>query len=103
MSINNQAQQPQARPSAVNQSQFDQLMDVNRVLQQQLLVLTQRMDQYQDDVQSNVEATLPAFPGLDPEEIRTLLEFNGQTDESDFYQRRDTHINIQYVEDKVAR
>ena len=103
MSINNQARQPQVQPSAVNQSQFDQLMNVNQVLQQQLLILTQRMDQYQDDVQSNVEATLPAFPGLDPEEIRTLLEFNGQTDESDFYKRRDTHANIQYVEDKVAR
>ena len=103
MSINNQSQQPQMQPSIINQTQFDRLMDVNRTLQQQLLSLTQRMDQYQNEVQSNAEATLPAFPGLDPEEIRTLTEFNGQADESDFYQRRDTHVDIQYVEDKVAR
>ena len=104
---NNQQSQPPAPSANVQQSQLQsivmgQLLESNRVLQQQLQALTNRMDQYQNDAASSADAILPTFPGLEPNEMRELTEADGE-DHLDFYFRHDAQQDIEYIDDKQAR
>ena len=104
---NNQSSQPPVPSADAQQSQLQsimmgQLLESNRVLQQQLQTLTNRMDQYQNDAASSADAILPAFPGIEPNEIRELTEADGE-DQSDFYFRHEAQQDIEYIDDKQAR